>query len=210
MPPRNMSPFFGRQSPSPFGGMQRNPFAGNRLGGPGMPGQFRAGGQMPGFPGRAGATAGRGGGLLSRLFQRGGQTAAANPAAAFQRGAAGGGGSLFKSIANPSSISSFLNNTQNVLKTAQQVGPMIQQIQQVGPLVKNLPAMWKLYRGLKNAPEEDEQENRELSSKDKKPAPAKEKKSNRQAGRPASSQAAESKNDEKRPEKGASVPKLFI
>lgn len=56
---------------------------------------------------------------------------------------------------------------------------MIQQIQQVGPLVKNLPAMWKLYRGLKNAPnedEQDEQENRELSSKDKKPAPAKEKK----------------------------------
>lgn len=87
---------------------------------------------------------------------------------------------------------------------------MIQQIQQVGPLVKNLPAMWKLYRGLKNAPDEDEQENRELSSKDKKPAPAKEKKSNRQAERNAASQAAESKNDEKRPEKGASVPKLFI
>ncbi|QWU07927.1 YqfQ family protein [Heyndrickxia coagulans] len=147
--------------------MQRSLFAGNRLGGPGMPGQFRAGGQMPGFPGRAGATAGRGGGFLSRLFQRGGQTAAANPAAAFQRGAAGGGGSLFKSITNPSSISSFLNNTQNVLKTAQQVGPMIQQIQQVGPLVKNLPAMWKLYRGLKNAPEEEGQENRELSSKEK-------------------------------------------
>ncbi len=90
---------------------------------------------------------------------------------------------------------------------------MIQQIQQVGPLVKNLPAMWKLYRGLKNAPnedEQDEQENRELSSKKKKPEPAKEKKSNRQAGRNASSQPAESTNGEKRPEKGASVPKLFI
>ncbi|NCG67254.1 hypothetical protein GWJ21_04645 [Bacillus coagulans] len=210
MPPRNMPPVFGRQNPPPFGGMQRSLFAGNRLGGPGMPGQFRAGGQMPGFPGRAGATAGRGGGFLSRLFQRGGQTAAANPAAAFQRGAAGGGGSLLKSITNPSSISSFLNNTQNVLKTAQQVGPMIQQIQQVGPLVKNLPAMWKLYRGLKNAPEEEGQENRELSSKEKKPEPAKEKKSNRQAGRNASSQPAESTNGEKRPEKGASVPKLFI
>ena len=36
------------------------------------------------------------------------------------------------------------------MNTAQQVGPMINQY---GPLVKNIPVMWKLYRGLKNAPD---------------------------------------------------------
>ena len=44
----------------------------------------------------------------------------------------------------------FLTNAQKVLSTAQQVGPMVQQY---GPIVKNLPMMWKLYCGLKDAPE---------------------------------------------------------
>ena len=61
-----------------------------------------------------------------------------------------GGGSILKSFTNPSAINGFLTNTQKVLSTAQQVGPMINQY---GPLVKNIPVMWKLYRGLKNAPD---------------------------------------------------------
>ena len=35
-----------------------------------------------------------------------------------------GGGSLLKSFTNPSSINGFLTNTQKVLNTAQQVGPI--------------------------------------------------------------------------------------
>ena len=61
-----------------------------------------------------------------------------------------GGGSLLKSLTNPATINGFLTNTQKVLNTAQQVGPMVNQY---GPLVKNIPVMWKLYRGFKNAPD---------------------------------------------------------
>lgn len=127
-----------RMSPPPFG-----PRFGNSPGNPfmGVPPQMR---QRPG-----------GGGLLSKLF--GGRLnrnpsqvpsgfRGFGPTAATQ----GGGGSLIKSLTNPGSINSFLTNTQKVLNTAQQVGPLVQQY---GPIVKNLPSMWKLYRGLKDAPE---------------------------------------------------------
>ena len=73
-----------------------------------------------------------------------------NATRAFGSQNAAGGGSLLKTLTNPSSINGFLANTQKVLNTAQQVGPMIQQY---GPIVKNLPVMWKLYRGFKNAPD---------------------------------------------------------
>jgi len=97
----------------------------------------------------------RGGGILSKLLGRANQTGAGqsfNPYSfGIQQGAASrGSGSLIKTLTNPSSINSFLVNTQKVLNTAQQVGPLVQQY---GPIVKNLPVMWKLYRGLKNAPE---------------------------------------------------------
>ena len=69
------------------------------------------------------------------------------------------GGGLLKSLTNPGTINSFLTNTQKVLNTAQQVGPLVNQY---GPIVKNLPMMWKLYRGLKDAPEFNE--NQEQSS----------------------------------------------
>ena len=69
------------------------------------------------------------------------------------------GGGLLKSLTNPGTINSFLTNTQKVLTTAQQVGPLVNQY---GPIVKNLPMMWKLYRGLKDAPEFNE--NQEQSS----------------------------------------------
>ncbi len=62
-----------------------------------------------------------------------------------------------KNIMNPGSLNGFLNNTQQVLRGAQQMGPMIQQVRQYGPLVKNLPAMWKLYRGLSAAESTEEE-----------------------------------------------------
>ena len=95
---------------------------------------------------------GGGGGLLSRLLGQVNQTGARqgfNPLSFGTQQAAQGGG-LLKSLTNPGTINSFLSNTQKVLNTANQVGPLVQQY---GPMVKNIPMMWKLYRGLKDAPE---------------------------------------------------------
>ena len=94
---------------------------------------------------------GGGGGFLSKLLGKGkqiGKVSGATRSLGAQQVA--GGGSIMKSLTNPSAINGFLTNTQKVLSTAQQVGPMINQY---GPLVKNIPVMWKLYRGLKNAPD---------------------------------------------------------
>ena len=94
---------------------------------------------------------GGGGGFLSKLLGKGkqmGQVYGATRSIGAQQVA--GGGSILKSFTNPSAINGFLTNTQKVLNTAQQVGPMINQY---GPLVKNIPVMWKLYRGFKNAPD---------------------------------------------------------
>src|SRR3954447_4916940 len=94
---------------------------------------------------------GGGGGFLSKLLGKGkqmGQVSGATRSIGAQQVA--GGGSILKSFTDPSAINGFLTNTQKVLSTAQQVGPMINQY---GPLVKNIPVMWKLYRGLKNAPD---------------------------------------------------------
>jgi hypothetical protein len=63
-------------------------------------------------------------------------------------------GSFLQSLGDPSYISGLLSNTQQVLKAAQQITPMVQQY---GPLVRNIPAIWKLYRGLKDATNENEE-----------------------------------------------------
>lgn len=109
------------------------------------------------------------GGILARILGKGqGATGFPSFGASAQGAtrAAGGGGGLLNSLTNPSSINGFLNNTQQVLKTAQQVGPMIKQY---GPIVKNLPAMWKLYRGLKDLPDQEEEEEVETTSNESKP-----------------------------------------
>ena len=69
---------------------------------------------------------GGGGGFLSKLLGKGkqmGQVSGATRSIGAQHAA--GGGSILKSFTNPSSINGFLTNTQKVLNTAQQVGPMI-------------------------------------------------------------------------------------
>ena len=87
------------------------------------------------------------GGLLSKILGGKNQASGLMGMQATGRAASGGGG-LLQSLSNPGGLSSILNNTQQVLKTAQQIAPMIQQY---GPMIKNLPAMWKIYKGFKNA-----------------------------------------------------------
>ena len=96
------------------------------------------------------------GGMLAKLFGNGKQNNASRGFGGFGARNTLQGGQLLKSLTNPSSINGFLANTQKVLNTAQQVGPIVQQIQQYGPIIKNLPAMWKLYRGLKSTSDQKE------------------------------------------------------
>jgi hypothetical protein len=106
---------------------------------------------------------GGGGGLLSKILGRGKeQGGIAGAMSSMNRAAPSGAGGILKSLTNPDALSGFLNNTQTVLKTAQQLGPVIQQY---GPLVRNLPSLWKLYRGLKDASSDDSiSENEESAS----------------------------------------------
>ncbi|WP_335869342.1 VrrA/YqfQ family protein [Bacillus sp. 2205SS5-2] len=107
-------------------------------------------------------------GLLSRLFQRGSTSSGvSNAVSGFERSAAGnvtGSGGLLKGLLQPGNVNSMLSNTQQMLQTAQQVGPMIKQFQQYGPIIKNLPAMWKLYRGLQDGDSEEAEEDTTESS----------------------------------------------
>ncbi|WP_080845033.1 VrrA/YqfQ family protein [Cytobacillus gottheilii] len=180
----------------PFqGGMPRSPFMGPMGGQPQM-------GQMMRGPMRG---QGGGGGLLAKILGGGGNKAGGAAGLLGSRTAGGAGaassGGFLQTLTNPAAISGFLNNTQKVLHTANQIGPMVQQY---GPMVKNLPAMWKLYRGLKDMPDADdtteETENKPLKSKDKN-----------------TSQNIDIKNDEsvdftpnKEAKKGTSTPKLYI
>ncbi|MBS4209091.1 VrrA/YqfQ family protein [Bacillus sp. FJAT-50079] len=173
--------------------MQRNPFGPNHGRMMRPPPRMSRGPQL--FRNGPPLQNGQGGGrnLLSALFQRQGSQAG-NIASGFSR--ATEGTSLLQGLASPQKIGSFLNQTQQVIKTAQQFGPMVQQY---GPLVKNLPAMWKIYRGLKNVdtdptPEIDDVQNEptqdaEISS---------EQSENESVAKP------------RRTRSGESVPKLYI
>jgi hypothetical protein len=159
MQPRPRMPMQGGMGPGPFGPRNPmmnsgfNPFGGRNpmMGGPSNP--FGGGNfnpmmgqmQMMGRPQQM--NTGGGGGLLSKILGRGNQTGRFTGMQTAGKAASGGRG-LLQSLSNPGGLTSMLNNTQQVLKTAQSIGPMIQQY---GPMVKNLPAMWKIYKGFKNA-----------------------------------------------------------
>lgn len=102
-----------------------------------------------------------GGGLLAKLFgktapQMGGGMLGMGPSAASGlAGKAASGGSILQTLTNPTAISGFLNNTQQILSAIQQISPLVSQY---GPIVKNLPAMWRLYRGLKDATSTNDEE----------------------------------------------------
>ncbi|MBT2698034.1 hypothetical protein J7E79_11475 [Bacillus sp. ISL-40] len=156
MQPRPRMPMQGGMGPGPFGPRNQmmnpgfNPFGGRNpmMGAPSNP--FGGGnnpmmmGQMMGRPSPMNKG---GGGLLSKIL--GGRSQAGGFMGMQGAGkAASGGGGLLQSLSNPGGLTSMLNNTQQVLKTAQSIGPMIQQY---SPMIKNLPAMWKIYKGFKNA-----------------------------------------------------------
>lgn len=167
----------------------------------------------------------RGGGLLSRLLNRSGRmgNTAFPGMTGFERPASLIGQSPVQNLASPGTLNKFLANTQQVLNTAQQIGPMIQQY---GPMVRNLPAMWRLYKGFKNATAEedadadadadtesdspDEDSHEEAENTEKKDSAKKASSSSHQTKRSRiqKSKKASSAKVEKR--SGESVPKLYI
>lgn len=167
----------------------------------------------------------RGGGLLSRLLNRSGRmgNTAFPGMTGFERPASLIGQSPVQNLASPGTLNKFLANTQQVLNTAQQIGPMIQQY---GPMVRNLPAMWRLYKGFKNATAEedadadadadtesdspDEDSHEEAENTEKKDSAKKASSSSHQTKRSRiqKSKKASSAKAEKR--SGESVPKLYI
>lgn len=205
MPPRQMPPvqrgfnlFRGPQPTQPF--QSFSPFARSPVGRPA-----------------------RGGGLLSRLLNRSGRmgNTAFPGMTGFERPASLIGQSPVQNLASPGTLNKFLANTQQVLNTAQQIGPMIQQY---GPMVRNLPAMWRLYKGFKNATAEedadadadtesdspDEDSHEEEENTEKKDSAKKASSSSHQTkiSRIQKSKKASSAKAEKR--SGESVPKLYI
>jgi hypothetical protein len=160
------------------------------------------------------------GGLLSKILGRGSQGAAGAqgslqgiaPTARALGGAgaaASNSGGILQSLTNPSSINGFLTNTQKVLSTAQQFGPMVQQY---GPIVKNIPSMWKMYRSLKNLP--DAADDEEESSSESTPVESAE--NNKPAAKKGIQQRRKKTEDsalvtpKPSPSKGQSLPKLYV
>jgi hypothetical protein len=196
-------------------GMQNRFMGPGYMGRPGMspyqmyPGQFGYGpginqGQFPQM-GRKPQSR-QGGGLLSKLLGKGARNQGNGMAGMLSAGnaparAATSGGGILKTLTDPAALNGFLSNTQKVLNTAQQFGPMIQQY---GPLVRNLPSMWKLYKGLKDLPDADEQSEQE-PQEDIEPIES------AKAGQTDPNKTAVRKKAAKKAvPKGSSSPKLFI
>jgi hypothetical protein len=198
--------------------VRQGPFTGNGQ----MMGPFGSGGPMMGPPrqyggnpmmGRSPGQRRSGGGLLSKILggkgtgSQGGVLGGMQATGHSASSGAGGIGSILKTLSNPNGLSGFLNNTQQVLQTAQSLGPMIQQY---GPIVKNLPAMWRLYKGLKDAPSEEKAvESSSMDSGPEEPIQSittgKKKRTKRQTN-------TQSITEDKKPieRKGSSLPKLYI
>ncbi|WP_181884635.1 VrrA/YqfQ family protein [Neobacillus piezotolerans] len=199
------------------GGFGRNPMGRPPFGRqPGFPGPQRPPFMGPMNPMQRQPS--RGGGLLARLFGRSGAGGAAGRGSA-ATGAAGeaGAGSVLKALGNPDALNTFLANTQNVLNTAQQFGPLIEQY---GPLLRNLPGMWKLYRGLKDtdegkdatsneASEKRKQDNGNQVAKPEKTAASNKVVESRREKIPAPSQGQSAEKAKAEPARGQSKPRLF-
>ncbi|AIE60767.1 VrrA/YqfQ family protein [Bacillus methanolicus] len=159
----------------------------------------------------------RGGGLLEKILGLGNRN---SPVHGMQSGgfpgrnlasspSAPGGSSILKTLSNPQAVNGFLNNTQQVLKAAQSIGPIIQQY---GPIAKNLPAMWKLYRGFKNAKTDTETSDHESvdQTTNKDTEKSTENKSQKRVKKKKTSSKKEKASSAKRQQKKESVPKLYI
>lgn len=176
--------------------------------GPGPRGMMRG---MPSFGQQPGLSANRG--LLARLFSR---QAAPEAASMFTR-AGGAQPSLLQGLTNPQTIGNFLGKTQNVLNTAQQIGPIIQQY---GPMVRNLPAMWKIYQGLTSSGNDEAKDESTTTEKQSIDDILLDESSNESTDEQKKEKSKESKTEkskktetvprEKERKKGESVPKLYI
>ncbi|MDQ1001482.1 hypothetical protein QFZ28_001882 [Neobacillus niacini] len=218
--PRTRFPIQGRMGPymmghGPYGGQHQmmNPYGGN-VPMIGFQQNFIGGRAMMGQPMGRGQGRRNGGGLLSKILggkkqgnQMGVPRGIQTTTQAVPNGSRGVG-SILQTLSNPESLTGFLNNTQQVLKTAQSLGPMIQQY---GPIVKNLPMMWKLYKGFKDLPTE------EKSEEDKTETPVMEEQSvpievepKRKQKRKKNTEIDSETTESRRPHNGPSIPKLYI
>ena len=213
MQPRPRMPFNSGMGQQMFGGGGRPMMGTGATRNPMMrppAGPFGGGNPMMGARMGSGQMGGSGGGILSKLLGRG--TQAGGPGGLMGMTRAGGaGGGLMQSLSNPGGLTGILNNTQQVLKTAQTIGPMIQQY---GPMVKNIPAMWKLYRGFKNAAKDSESNSTEAKTKTKAKAAAEESSSYESSESVNSDQQGKQKSSKKNRsqeyQKGSSIPKMYI
>ncbi|MFP7297607.1 VrrA/YqfQ family protein [Neobacillus niacini] len=214
--PRPRYPLHGRMGPNmmgrvPYGGHQQmmNPYGGNGT----MMGyqqNFHNGSAMIGQTMGRGQGRRNGGGLLSKILggkKQGNQRAGLPGLQSAPRSGQGGVSSILQTLSNPESLTGFLNNTQQVLKTAQSIGPMIQQY---GPIVKNLPMMWKLYKGFKDLPSEDQsvEDKTESLHVEEQSIPVEEERSHNKPKRKKNIEP-ETEADRKQ-HRGPSMPKLYI
>lgn len=222
MQPRPRMPFQGGMGSGPFGPRSQmmnpgfSPFGGRNpmMGAPSNPFGRGNNPMMGQMMGRANPmTAGRGGGgLLSKILGGRTQPGGLMGMQAAGRAATGNGGGLLQTLSNPGGITTMLNNTQQVLKTAQSFGPMIQQY---GPMIKNLPAMWKIYKGFKNASKETDEAKEENNQPT---AEAADESSNNEEAinRTPKNKEKRKNNPQQTPskrnssQKGSSVPKMYI
>jgi hypothetical protein len=205
----HMGPY--RMGPGAFGGQQQmmNPYGGNvRM--MGYQHQFNGGRPMMGQTMGRGQGRRNGGGLLSKILggKKQGNTFSGPRGMQTARGAVPNGtrgvGSILQTLSNPDSLSGFINNTQQVLKTAQSIGPMIQQY---GPIVKNLPMMWKLYKGFKDLPTEENSEGDDTPITEEQSVKVEE----QPKRKPKTKRISENEPVvERKPHNGPSIPKLYI
>lgn len=140
----------------------------------------------------------QGGGLLAKLLRKDkGPSQGGNPFALPVQPSRQGGssGGIMKTLTDPNALNGFLTNTQKVLNSAQQIGPLVEQY---GPVVKNLPALWKIYKGFKALPEEEANEKEKVE----KVEPEKEE--------PRLSIEEKPTNHQTPRNRGTSKPKLYI
>lgn len=213
--PRPRYPMYGHMSPNmmgrgPYGGQQHmmNPYGGS---GPmmGFQQNYNSGSAMMGQTMGRGQGRRNGGGLLSKILggkKQGNQARGLGGVQTAGRAAPSGGGvgSILQTLSNPNSLTGFINNTQQVLNSVQSITPMIQQY---GPLVKNIPMMWKLYKGFKDLPTEEQSEEikPDLMAEESDPSTIEPKKKTKKK----SVVQSESVGEKTRPN-GPSVPKLYI
>lgn len=143
------------QIPHPYQQMQR-PMVQNRRQVPQGPQGFRGPFNQPQ---RQAMPPAKKEGLLSKILGKSKQKAAspnlfAPAGSSNQSSSRSSGGGILETLKNPESLNNMLSNTQKVLQAAEQFTPMVEQY---GPVIKNLPSMWKVFRSISSAGDNEDQ-----------------------------------------------------